>query len=302
MLFFWKGVVMNVATPLLIGKRCVVTGGTGGIGLVTTRRLVEMGADVIVVGRDKARGLAAKLALQQATGRDGVEFLQADLAEPDAVRSVAETIANRWDHLDILINNAGGMFGKRQTNSQGLEMTFALNHLGYFLLTGLLLPRLQAAPERSRIVNVASAAHRRVKLDFDDLQSAKSYRGWLAYCRSKLANLLFTQALARRLDPQRVTVNALHPGFVATDIGVRYRLMPAFAWWLVKFAAISPEQGAATSVYLTSSPEVADAHGLYFHQCKPVTPSPAALDAEAAQRLWEVSVRLTGIDYGRDLS
>ena len=302
MLFFWKGVVMNVATPLLIGKRCVVTGGTGGIGLVTTRRLVEMGADVIVVGRDKARGLAAKLALQQATGRDGVEFLQADLAEPDAVRSVAETIANRWDHLDILVNNAGGMFGKRQTNSQGMEMTFALNHLGYFLLTGLLLPRLQAAPERSRIVNVASAAHRRVKLDFDDLQSAKSYRGWLAYCRSKLANLLFTQALARRLDPQRVTVNALHPGFVATDIGVRYRLMPAFAWWLVKFAAISPEQGAATSVYLTSSPEVADAHGLYFHQCKPVTPSPAALDAEAAQRLWEVSVRLTGIDYGRDLS
>jgi retinol dehydrogenase-12 len=302
MLFFWKGVVMNVATPLLIGKRCVVTGGTGGIGLVTTRRLVEMGADVIVVGRDKARGLAARLALQQATGRDGVEFLQADLAEPDAVRSVAETIANRWDHLDILINNAGGMFGKRQTNSQGLEMTFALNHLGYFLLTGLLLPRLQAAPERSRIVNVASAAHRRVKLDFDDLQSAKSYRGWLAYCRSKLANLLFTQALARRLDPQRVTVNALHPGFVATDIGVRYRLMPAFAWWLVKFAAISPEQGAATSVYLTSSPEVADAHGLYFHQCKPVTPSPAALDAEAAQRLWEVSVRLTGIDYGTDLS
>ena len=302
MLFFWKGVIMNVATSPLVGKRCVVTGGTGGIGLVTTRRLVELGADVIVVGRDKVRGLAAKLALQQTTGRDGVEFLQADLAEPDAVRSVAETIANRWDHLDILINNAGGMFGKRQTNSQGLEMTFALNHLGYFLLTGLLLPRLQAAPERSRIVNVASAAHRRVKLDFDDLQSAKSYRGWLAYCRSKLANLLFTQALARRLDPQRVTVNALHPGFVATDIGVRHSLMPAFAWWLAKFAAIGPEQGAATSVYLASSPAVADAHGLYFHQCKPVKPSPAALDGEAAQRLWDVSVRLTGIDYGRDLS
>jgi len=286
---------MNVATPLLIGKRCVVTGGTGGIGLVTTRRLVEMGADVIVVGRDKARGLAAKLALQQATGRDGVEFLQADLAEPDAVRSVAETIANRWDHLDILINNAGGMFGKRQTNSQGLEMTFALNHLGYFLLTALLLPKLHAAQERSRIVNVASEAHRRVKLDFDDLQSEKSYRGWLAYCRSKLANLLFTQELARRLDPQRVTVNALHPGFVATDIGVSHSLMPAFAWWLAKFAAISPEQGAETSVYLASSPDVADANGLYFRKCKPVKPSPAALDSEAAQRLWEASVRLTGM-------
>ena len=178
---------MNVATPLM-GKCCVVTGGTGGIGLVTTRRLVEMGADVIVVGRDTGRGLAAKLAIQQATGRDGVEFLQADLAELDAVRSVAEAVSNRWDHIDILVNNAGGMFGKRKTNSQGMEMTFALNHLGYFLLTALLLPKLHAAPERSRIVNVASEAHRRVKLDFDDLQSEKSYRGWLAYCRSKLAN------------------------------------------------------------------------------------------------------------------
>ena len=137
--------------------------------------------------------------------------------------------------------------------------------------------------------------HRRVKLDFDDLQSEKSYRGWLAYCRSKLANLLFTQELARRLDPRHVTVNALHPGFVATDIGVSHSLMPAFAWWLAKFAAISPEQGAATSVYLASSPEVADANGLYFHKCKPVKPSPAALDSEAAQRLWDVSVRLTGM-------
>ena len=285
---------MNLATPLM-GKRCVVTGGTGGIGLVTTRRLVEMGADVIVVGRDTGRGLTAKQAIREATGRDGVEFLQADLADLDAVRSVAETISNQWDHIDILVNNAGGMFGKRQTNSQGMDMTFALNHLGYFLLTALLLPKLHAAPERSRIVNVASEAHRRVKLNFDDLQSEKSYRGWLAYCRSKLANLLFTQELARRLDPLRVTVNALHPGFVATDIGVSHSLMPAFAWWLVKFAAISPEQGAETSVYLASSSEMADANGLYFNKCKPVKPSPAALDGEAAQRLWDVSVRLTGM-------
>jgi NAD(P)-dependent dehydrogenase (short-subunit alcohol dehydrogenase family) len=189
------------------------------------------------------------------------------------------------------------MFGKRQASAQGLEMTFALNHLGYFLLTGLLLPKLLAAPERARIVNVSSEAHRRVRLDFDDLQSEKSYQGLLAYGRSKLANLLFTHELARRPNPRRVTVNALHPGFVATDIGVRHGLMPAFAWWLVKFAALSPGQGAATSIYLASSPDVADAHGLYFHKCKPIKPSPAALDGDAALRLWEISTRLTGIDW-----
>ncbi len=287
---------MNSQTPLL-GKHCVVTGGTGGIGLVTARRLVAMGAEVVIVGRDAERGLAATLSIREATGRDGADFLQADLSDLDAVRTVAGAISNRWDRIDILVNNAGGMFGKRQVSKQGLEMTFALNHLNYFLLTGLLLPKLLAAPGGARIVNVSSEAHRRMKLDFDDLQSEKSYKGLLAYGRSKLANLLFTHELARRLNPQRVTVNALHPGFVATNIGVRYGLMPAFAWWLVKFAAISPEQGAATSIYLASSPDVADAHGLYFHKCKPIKPSPAALDGDAALRLWEISSRLTGIDW-----
>jgi NAD(P)-dependent dehydrogenase (short-subunit alcohol dehydrogenase family) len=252
-----------------------------------------MGAEAVIVGRDAERGLAAKRSIFEATGREGADFLQADLSDLEAIRTVTGAISNRWDHLDILVNNAGGMFGKRQVNKQGLEMTFALNHLGYFLLTGLLLPKLLAAQERARIVNVSSGAHRRVKLDFDDLQSEKSYRGLLAYSRSKLANLLFTHELARRLNPQQVTVNALHPGFVATDIGVRHGLMPAFAWWLVKFAAITPEQGAATSVYLASSPEVADAHGLYFHKCKPIKPSLAALDGGAALRLWDISSRLT---------
>lgn len=287
---------MNSQTPLL-GKHCVVTGGTGGIGLVTARRLVAMGAEVVIVGRDAERGLAATLSIREATGRDGADFLQADLSDLDAVRTVAGAISNRWDRIDILVNNAGGMFGKRQVSKQGLEMTFALNHLNYFLLTGLLLPKLLAAPGGARIVNVSSEAHRRMKLDFDDLQSEKSYKGLLAYGRSKLANLLFTHELARRLNPQRVTVNALHPGFVATEIGVRHGLMPAFAWWLVKFAAINPEQGAATSIYLASSPDVADAHGLYFHKCKPIKPSPAALDGDAALRLWEISSRLTGIDW-----
>jgi NAD(P)-dependent dehydrogenase (short-subunit alcohol dehydrogenase family) len=175
-------------------------------------------------------------------------------------------------------------------------MTFALNHLSYFLLTALLYPKLLAATERARIINVSSAAHRRTTLDFDDLQSEKAYTGWRAYCRSKLANLLFTQALANRLDPRRVTVNALHPGFVATGIGARHGLLPAFAWRLATLFALTPEQGAATSVYLAASPEAADAHGLYFTQCKPVRPSPAALDSEAAKQLWAESVRLTGTD------
>ena len=288
---------MNSVTRLS-GKRCVVTGGTSGIGLVTARKLVEMGGDILIVGRDANRGLAAKRSIHEATGREGADFLQADLSDMDAVRSLAESISSRWDYVDVLINNAGGMFGKRQLSAQGCEMTFALNHLSYFLLTALLMPRLLAASEKARIVNVASEAHRRMRLDFDDLQSEKSYNRLLAYGRSKLANLLFTHELAQRINPQQVTVNALHPGFVATDIGTRHGLMPSFAWWLAKFAALSPEKGAATSVYLASSPDVADANGLYFYKCKPIKPSQEALDSDAARCLWEISTRLTGIDWG----
>jgi NAD(P)-dependent dehydrogenase (short-subunit alcohol dehydrogenase family) len=288
---------MNMmATEELGDKFCVVTGGTGGVGLVTARRLAEFGTHVVIVGRDTNRGEAAQTLIRLASGKNNVEFLQADLANQDEVRRLAEAIASRCDRIDILINNAGGMFGQRTLSPQGLEMAFALNHLSYFLLTALLYPKLLAATEHARIINVSSAAHRRAKLDFDDLQSEKSYTGWLAYCRSKLANLLFTKELANRLDPERVTVNALHPGFVATDIGARHGLLPAFAWRLATLFALTPEQGAATSVYLAASPEAADANGLYFIQCKPAKPSPAALDSGAAKQLWAESVRLTGTD------
>jgi NAD(P)-dependent dehydrogenase (short-subunit alcohol dehydrogenase family) len=282
-------------TPLQ-GKNCVITGGTGGIGLAAARRLVAMGARVIILGRDLGRGVAAQDSIRRTTGLDGAVYLQADLSDEDQVRRAGATVASRFERIDVLLNNAGGMFGQRQLSAQGLEMTFALNHLGGFLLTALLLPRLQAALAGARIINVSSEAHRRVALDFDDLQAEQSYDGWRAYRRSKLANLLFTQELARRLDPGRVTVNALHPGFVATDIGTRHGLVPALLWRLATLAAAGVDKGADTPVYLASSPEAAQSHGLYFKNRKPAKPSAAALDAEAAGRLWRESVRLTACE------
>jgi NAD(P)-dependent dehydrogenase (short-subunit alcohol dehydrogenase family) len=279
---------------LMLGKYCVVTGGTDGIGLVTARRLAAMGACTIIIGRDMARGVAAQESIHQATGVDRAVYLQADLSDTDQVRLAADTISRRFERVDVLVNNAGAMFGQRQLSAQGLEMTFALNHLSMFLLTGLLLPKLKAAPKGARIVNVSSEAHRRTTLDFDDLQGEHVYNGWQAYRRSKLANLLFTQALAQRLDSAQITVNALHPGFVATRIGTRHGLVSALFWRLATLFAIGLEKGADTSIYLAAAPEAAVFHGEYLKKCKPAKPSAAALDEDAARRLWEESLRLLG--------
>ena len=181
------------------GKSCLVTGGTAGIGLVTARELVRMGASVTTVGRDVARGQAAVEAIKTATGRDAVEFMAADLSDQRRLRAFAAAFRDRQPRLDVLINNAGGLFGRRRLSADGIEMTLALNHLSYFLLTHLLLPALRATPT-SRIVNVASEAHRGVSLDFDNLQGESRYNRWLAYKRSKLANLLFTYELSRQLS------------------------------------------------------------------------------------------------------
>jgi retinol dehydrogenase-12 len=284
---------MTPTAQALEGKRCLVTGGTSGIGLVTARRLAEMGGEVLIVGRDEARGAAALALIGQGAGPGRAEFLQADLSDQDQLRRLAQTVLARWPRLDVLVNNAGGMFGRRQLSAQGLEMTFALNHMSYFLLTLLLLPALQAAAP-ARIVNVSSAAHQGVRLDFDDLQAERRYSRMGAYRRSKLANLLFTRELARRLDPGSVTVNALHPGFVATDLGTRNAFLPQFLWKLSTRFAITPERGADTPVYLASTPEAAGLHGEYFQRCRPVPPSAAAQDAVAAARLWEESLSLSG--------
>jgi retinol dehydrogenase-12 len=281
-------------TSPIANKSCLVTGGSAGIGFVTARELVRGGANVTIVGRDLARGEAAVGAIRAATGSDAIDFVATDLSDQSQLRAFAQAFRERRPKLDVLVNNAGGLFGRRELSVDGIEMTFALNHLNYFLLARLLLPCLLAAAP-SRIVNVASEAHRGVTLDFDDLQGEMRYGGWLAYKRSKLANLMFTFELSRRLAGRGVTVNALHPGFTATDMGVRYGFVPGPLWWLGKLAAVSPEKGAATSIYLASAPEVAEASGQYFIDCRPARSSPASHDREAAQRLWDISANLTNV-------
>ncbi len=283
------------------GRICLVTGGTGGIGLVTARELTRLGADVIVVGRDRPRGEAVAVDLGS-LGGGTVTFIRADLSSQREIRSLAATVGDRFGRLDVLVNNAGAMFGKRTLSVDGIEMTFALNHLAYVLLSETLLPLLRTAG-RARIVNVASEAHRNAALPFDNLQGERGYSGWRAYKRSKLANLMFTYELARRLDGRRdgggdegaVTVNALHPGFVATAIGARNKLVPNLLWRLASLVAIKPDEGAKTSIYLASSADVADAHGQYFIKCVPADSSPQSHDREAAERLWAVSEQLCGI-------
>ncbi|MGZ8410865.1 MAG: SDR family oxidoreductase [Hyphomicrobium sp.] len=275
------------------GKVCVVTGATGGIGRVTARELAHRGAEVIIIGRNRERGEAAAAEAQTASGGSGT-FLAADLSSQNEIRRLAGEILRRHERIDVLVNNAGGMFRRRRLSPDGIEMTFALNHLSSFLLTDLLLPALSRAPA-ARIVNVASEAHRGVDLDFENLQGERGYQGLRAYKRSKLANICFTFALARRLAGSAVTANALHPGFVATDIGARSDWMATIAWRLVSLFAIDVEKGAETSVYLAASADVEGVNGRYFSECGPVEPAPPARDRDVQRKLWDVSVEMTGV-------
>ncbi|MBK8908543.1 MAG: SDR family oxidoreductase [Rhodospirillales bacterium] len=277
------------------GKTCVITGSTGGIGRVAALRLADAGARVVIVGRDRQRGQALAEGLRRQRGPDTAEFFAADLSAGAARSALADAILQRHPRIDVLVNNAGGMFGRRTMSADGLEMTFALNHMGYFHLTHLLLPAIRAAAP-ARIVNVASDAHFGASLDFEDLQNEHSYRRLRAYKRSKLANVYFTYELARRLEGSGVTVNALHPGFVATEIGVRNRLIPRLVWSLATLAAIDVEAGARTSVFLASAPEVANVTGRYFDKCRPKPSSPASYDEPAQRRLWDISAGLCGLD------
>ena len=280
------------SADLMHGKICVVTGATSGIGLVTAQVLARQGATLIVIARNAERGAATVSRIQQETGNSAVELMVADLSVQAQVRQLASEIQHRFARLDILVNNAGAFFSRRQPSQDGLEMTFALNHLAYFLLTNLLLDSLKAA-DSARIVNVSSEAHRRAQLDFSDLQGQHRYSGWSAYARSKLANILFTYELARRLAGTGIVTNALHPGFVATNFGRNNRSITAALFRILQLAAISPEEGARTIIYLASSPAVKGITGEYFVKQQAVRSSQVSYDRAAAERLWQVSAELT---------
>lgn len=273
------------------GKTVVITGATSGIGEVAARQLALMGARIVLVARDPARAKATMRGLEElAPGLDH-RVHYADLSRISEMQQVAAQIALEERRIDVLINNAGAMFGRRRLTPDGLEQTFALNHMAYFIVTEVLRERLVASAP-ARIVNTASGAHWGAHLDFGDLQAAKGYSGMKAYRRSKLCNILFTRELARRLAGTGVTANSVRPGFVATRFGDASGGAFSKVMGLAKLFALSPEKGAQTLVYLASSPEVTGVTGAYFHKCRPVLPSQAAQDDGAAARLWEESEAL----------
>ena len=279
------------------GRTCLVTGATDGIGWMTARALARDGARVIIVGRNRAKGEMRVAALRAETGNDAVDFELADLAAQADIRSLAGRLVASLPRLDVLVNNVGSWFHRRIESPDGIEMTWALNHLGQFLLTGLLLDRLRAA-QAGRIVNVSSRAHLGPQVDFDDPEGTKRYAGWRAYQQSKLANILFTSRLAERLGAGRVTVNCLHPGFVASRFGHNNSGLPRLvAIASQRLFAISEEKGAATSCYLAADEAVAGVSGRYFVKCRPVESSPASRDREAQARLWRLSEEMTGFRY-----
>lgn len=276
------------------GKTCLVTGATQGIGKVTARALADKGATVVIIGRDAAKTAATSAEIQQQTGNSQVSGLVADLSSQAEIRRVVGEFLAQHDRLHVLVNNAGAMFTSRRLTVDGLEYTFAFDHLGYFLLTELLLPTLQSSAP-ARIVNVSSAAHTSGKIHFDDLQSSKGYNALAVYAQAKLANVMFTYALARRLTGTGVTVNALHPGVVATGFGKNNGPLMKLAMGLIRPFQISIEQGAQTSIYLATSPEVAGVTGKYFDKSKPVASNAASYNEADQERLWAVSEQLVGL-------
>jgi retinol dehydrogenase-12 len=279
----------------LSGKTCVVTGASSGIGLETARALAAMGASVLLVCRDPARGSVALAEVRRAGPSGAHSVVLADLSSQAEVRRAAAEILATHPRLDVLVNNAGVIMPEREVTVDGLEHTFATNHLAYFLLTTLLLDALRAAAP-SRIVNVSSEAHRRTTLDFDDLQSTRDYRGFRVYGRSKLANVIFTYELARRLATSGVTANCLHPGVVGSNFA---QSRPGIVRTLFRIGRpflLTPERGARTSIHVASAPELATTTGLYFDRETPRPSSRASYDVTSWRRLWLESEKLTGLE------
>ncbi len=277
------------------GKTVVITGATSGIGAVAANALASMGARIVFVARDRSRGEATLAQLRKLGSAADHRLLYADLSRLADMKRVAQEIAASEPRIDVLMNNAGAIFDRRYETEDGLERTFALNHMSYFVVTQVLRERLIATPG-ARIVNTASDAHRRATADFNDLQLARGFGSLKAYCRSKLYNSLFTRELARRFKDTGVTANSLHPGFVATRFADEGRGITASAFRLLKNLALTPEEGAKTLIYLATSADIASVTGKYFHNCVSTIPTPAAQDDEIAKRLWSESARIAGID------
>ncbi|MEM7131431.1 MAG: SDR family oxidoreductase [Chloroflexota bacterium] len=274
---------------------CLITGANSGIGKATAVALAQQGATIVMVCRDKTRGEAARRDIVEKSGNKAVDLLIADLSSQDSIRNLSVEFHAKYDALHVLVNNAGAAFGRRRESVDGIEQTFALNHLGYFLVTDLLLDLIKrSAP--ARVVNVASDAHRGISLELHDLQLIQNYSLYKAYAASKLANILFTYELDRRLNKKAdsgVMVNALHPGVVRTNIwGGVLPLVGPIIKLIGRFTMLTPEEGAATSIYLASSVDVETVSGKYFVDCKPVRSSKDSYDEEVAKRLWEISQAL----------
>ena len=275
------------------GRTIVITGGTSGIGEVAAVELAKRGARIVLIARDPARAEATLAKLRKASAAADHKVHIAELSRLPEMKRVAGEIAAGEPQIDVLINNAGAMFNTRQVTEDGLEMTFATNHMAYFVVTNLLLPKLGSG---ARIVSTASDAHKGARLDFDDLQSAKRYTGFSVYGKSKLCNILFNRELARRLDGSGVTANCLHPGFVATRFGDNSGGVIQTALRVAKpLGAISPEQGAKTIIHLAASPEVAGRSGGYYYKNRIATPTKEAQSDADAKKLWEISAQLSGV-------
>jgi NAD(P)-dependent dehydrogenase (short-subunit alcohol dehydrogenase family) len=278
----------------MTGKVCLVTGGTSGIGYVTARELAKLGATVLITARNEEKGKKAVEKLRVESASDDVNALIADFASQSQVRSLAGEFKQRHDRLDVLVNNAGAIYLRRSLSQDGIEMTFAANHLAPFLLTNLLLDKIiKSAP--ARIVNVASNSHEGREINFDDLEGQNGYSFMNAYGQSKLANVMFTYELDRRLEGSEVTVNAVHPGYVGTNMGGNNGWLVRLFLPINRLWALDVDQGAETVIYLASSAEVEGVSGQYFFQMMAVHSSPNSHDERTAEQLWEVSEEMTGL-------
>lgn len=280
------------------GKTCVVTGANAGIGHATARELARHGARVVMLCRDEGKGRAALEEIRKATGNKALELFTVDLSSQLQIREVGTYLRDRFPVIDVLVNNAGTWISEHTLTGEGIETVFAVNHLGYFLLTHHLYPSLRQAAE-ARVINVASDNHYQAEIDFEDLNLTRNYHGLRSYAQSKLGNVMFTLEFDRRKPDANLSINAVQPGLVHTDIGLKHTSwLHAFAWKVRRslWPSKTPAEGAATSIYLATAEEVRGLSGKYWDDCKPKLPAKSAQDPALRARLWEVSMKLCRIE------